>query len=29
VLGPVLLGLIAAMLRFYREMPHYKETAVE
>jgi predicted PurR-regulated permease PerM len=28
VLGPVLLGLVAAMLRFYREMPHYKETAV-
>lgn len=27
VLGPVLLGLLSAMLRFYREMPHYKETA--
>jgi len=27
LLGPVLLGLITAMLRFYRQMPHYKETA--
>ena len=28
VLGPVLLGLVSAMLRFYREMPHYKENAL-
>jgi predicted PurR-regulated permease PerM len=27
VLGPVLLGLLSAMLRFYRKMPYYKETA--
>jgi predicted PurR-regulated permease PerM len=28
VLGPVLLGLLQAMLRFYREMDHYREMSV-